>query len=199
MPPSRRNERVVRFGVYEFRPDTQELRKDGLRIRVQAKPLQILRTLVDRPGELITREELQNTLWPEGTFVDFEGGLNTATNRLRAALNDSADQPRYIETRRRLGYRFICPVQDIARETGEADSAGVVALELNGTPHSQARQIESIPIPLFVAPAKHRQLNVRLAVTLFLLITVLAGLAVYSHFFRTNGPSTWVSPAYVSR
>src|SRR5579863_9161728 len=98
MPTSRQTERILRFGMYEFRPDTQELRKDGTRIRVQTKPLQILRMLIERPGDLITREELQRELWPDGTFVDFEGGLNTATNRLRAALNDSAEQPRYIET-----------------------------------------------------------------------------------------------------
>lgn len=116
MPSSRHNERIVRFGQFEFRPDTKELNKSGIRIRVQAKPLQILRKLVDRPGELITREELRKELWPDGTFVDFESGLNTATNRLRVALQDSAEQPRYIETLPRLGYRFICPVQDIGAE-----------------------------------------------------------------------------------
>ncbi|MBV9403777.1 MAG: winged helix-turn-helix domain-containing protein [Acidobacteriaceae bacterium] len=109
---SRPSQRIVRFGMFEFRPSIHELRKDGVRIKVQLKPLQILRALTDRPGELVTREELRHELWAEGTFVDFESGLNTATNRLRVALNDSAENPRFVETLPRLGYRFICPVSE---------------------------------------------------------------------------------------
>jgi len=113
---SRPSQRIVRFGMFEFRPSIHELRKDGVRIKVQLKPLQILRALTDRPGELVTREELRHELWAEGTFVDFESGLNTATNRLRVALNDSAENPRFVETLPRLGYRFICPVTEIDGE-----------------------------------------------------------------------------------
>lgn len=101
---------VVRFGAYDFAPYTQELRKHGMRVRLEGQPLAILSMLLERPGELVTREELQKALWPENTFVDFEHSLNAAVKRLRAALNDSADQPRYIETLARRGYRFIAPV-----------------------------------------------------------------------------------------
>ncbi|HKN36613.1 MAG TPA: tetratricopeptide repeat protein [Terriglobales bacterium] len=101
---------VMRFGVYDFAPQTQELRKQGMRVRLEGQPLAILKMLLGRPGELVTREELQKELWAADTFVDFEHGLNAAVKRLRAALNDSADQPRYIETLARRGYRFIAPV-----------------------------------------------------------------------------------------
>jgi DNA-binding winged helix-turn-helix (wHTH) protein len=88
-----------------------ELRKQGTRIRLQPKPLQVLCALLERPGELVTRDELKSRLWPNDTFVDFESGLNTAVNRLRIALGDSAEHPRYIETEARSGYRFIAPAQ----------------------------------------------------------------------------------------
>jgi DNA-binding winged helix-turn-helix (wHTH) protein len=104
------NDAVFRFGAFELRTETGQLFKNGVRIKLQIKPLQILKVLLARPGQLVTREELCSELWPAGTFVDFESGLNTATNRLRVALQDSADGPRYIETLPRLGYRFICPV-----------------------------------------------------------------------------------------
>jgi DNA-binding winged helix-turn-helix (wHTH) protein len=107
---ARRSRRLYRFGAFELRSETGQLSKHGVRIKVQTKPVQVLEALLDRPGELVTREELCKKLWPDGTFVDFENGLNTATNRLRTALGDSAEAPRYIETLPRLGYRFICPV-----------------------------------------------------------------------------------------
>jgi DNA-binding winged helix-turn-helix (wHTH) protein/dipeptidyl aminopeptidase/acylaminoacyl peptidase len=106
--------KVIRFGSFELRSDTRELLKLGIRIKLQVKPFQVLETLVARPGELVTREELRSRLWPSGTFVDFESGLNTAINRLRAALGESAEHPRFIETLPRLGYRFICPVECVA-------------------------------------------------------------------------------------
>jgi TolB-like protein/DNA-binding winged helix-turn-helix (wHTH) protein/Flp pilus assembly protein TadD len=116
---------VVRFGVYEFAPDTQELRKSGIRIRLEGQPLAILQMLLGRPGELVTREELQKKLWPTDTFVDFEHSLNAAVKRLRAALNDSADQPRCVETLARRGYRFIALLNAADAETGVV--ASVVA------------------------------------------------------------------------
>ena len=101
---------VVRFGIYEFEPEAEELRKGGMRVRLEGQPLAILKILLACPGEVVTREELQNKLWPADTFVDFEHSLNAAVKRLRAALNDSADHPRYIETLSRRGYRFIAPL-----------------------------------------------------------------------------------------
>ena len=107
---------VVRFGTYELTPDTQELRKAGIRIHLEGQPLAILQMLLERPGRLVTREELQKKLWPTDTFVDFEHSLNAAVKRLRAALNDSADQPRYVETLARRGYRFIAPTSAASAE-----------------------------------------------------------------------------------
>ena len=101
---------VVRFGVYEFEPVSGELRKHGVRVRLEGQPIAVLSILLERPGELIAREELEKRLWPADTFVDFEHSLNAAVRRLRAALNDSAGTPRYIETLARRGYRFIAPV-----------------------------------------------------------------------------------------
>lgn len=103
---------IYRFGSFELRTETGELSKRGIRLRLQTKPLQVLEALLARPGELVTREELCERLWP-GTYVDFESGLNTAINRLRSALGDAADSPRYIETLPRLGYRFLSPVEVI--------------------------------------------------------------------------------------
>ncbi|MBV9033894.1 MAG: winged helix-turn-helix domain-containing protein [Acidobacteriaceae bacterium] len=102
--------KAVIFGEFELRTETGELWKNGVRKRLQQKPLQILQALLDKPGELVTRDELCQRLWPDGTFVDFESGLNTAVNRLRSALGDSPERPQFIETLPRLGYRFICPV-----------------------------------------------------------------------------------------
>lgn len=98
---------TFRFGVFELNPSAKELRKQGMRIRLHGQPVEILTMLLERPGELITREELQKKLWPADTFVDFEQGLNNAMKRLRAALDDDAQTPRFIETLPRRGYRFI--------------------------------------------------------------------------------------------
>jgi len=106
----RQPRRIYRFGSFELKTETGELSKRGIHLRLQTKPLQVLEALLERPGELVSREDLCNRLWP-GTYVDFESGLNTAVNRLRGALGDSADSPRYIETLPRLGYRFLSPVE----------------------------------------------------------------------------------------
>src|SRR5216683_4414834 len=105
--------RILRFGVFEFDVRTGELRKHGVKLRLQGKPLQVLQALVERPGELVTRDELRRRLWPADVFVDFESGLNTAANRLRITLGDSAESPRYIETLARTGYRFVAPVEEV--------------------------------------------------------------------------------------
>lgn len=103
----------IRFGPFELNLSAGELRKGGLRIRLQDQPFQILVMLLDQPGEVVTREEFHQKLWPKGTFVDFEHGLNAAIKRLRDALNDSAENPLYIETIPRRGYRFIGQLEKI--------------------------------------------------------------------------------------
>jgi DNA-binding winged helix-turn-helix (wHTH) protein len=100
----------LQFGVYELDRDAMELRKHGLPLRLQEQPFRILAALVERPGQIVTREELQELIWGKDTFVDFEQSLNKAVNRVREALNDDAGHPQYVETIPRRGYRFIAPV-----------------------------------------------------------------------------------------
>src|SRR5215472_2829996 len=101
------NSRIVRFGLFELNLDARELRKSGVRIKLHEQPFQILSMLLERPGSVVTREELQKKLWPGDTFVDFDLGLNSAVKKLRLALNDDSENPRYVETLYRRGYRFI--------------------------------------------------------------------------------------------
>src|SRR5205807_5263167 len=111
-----------RFGVFEVDLRAAELRKRGVRIKLQEQPFQILSLLLEHPGEIVTREELRQKLWPAHTFVDFDRGLNKAMTKLRSALGDSAESPRYVETIPRHGYRFLPAVQTSRGETG-ADGA----------------------------------------------------------------------------
>jgi cholera toxin transcriptional activator len=112
-----------RFGVFEADSTTGELRRQGLRIKLHSQPLQLLFLLLERPGELLTREEISKELWPDGTFVDYEHGVNSAVNRIREALGDKASHPRFIETLARRGYRFVAQVERIALRE-EASTAG---------------------------------------------------------------------------
>lgn len=100
----------IRFGIFELDPESGELRKQGLKVRLQEQPFQILQILLEHPGKVVTREELQQRIWPSDTFVDFDHGVYNAVQKLREALGDSADTPRYIETLSRRGYRFIAPL-----------------------------------------------------------------------------------------
>ncbi|MFY9854299.1 MAG: winged helix-turn-helix domain-containing protein [Terracidiphilus sp.] len=102
-----------RFGLYEADAATSELRKQGVRIKLNAQPFQVLLMLLANPGQLLTREEISRDLWPDGTFIDFEHGVNSAVNRIREALGDTASNPRFVETLARRGYRFVAPVERI--------------------------------------------------------------------------------------
>jgi cholera toxin transcriptional activator len=106
------NTRIARFGVFELDLAAGELRKSGLKLRLQGQPIQVLTLLLEHAGEVVTRDELRQKLWPSDTFVDFDHSLNTAINKVREALGDSASSPRYVETLARRGYRFIAPVQN---------------------------------------------------------------------------------------
>jgi Tol biopolymer transport system component/DNA-binding winged helix-turn-helix (wHTH) protein len=112
---SPQNDSICRFGVFELDLKTAELRKSGIKLRLQDQPYQVLLQLLQRNGEIVSREELRSTLWQGDTFVDFETGLNSAIKRVREALGDSADSPKFIETLPRRGYRFIAPVEWAAR------------------------------------------------------------------------------------
>src|SRR5256885_6698827 len=104
---------LFRFGAYEADGNTGELRKSGVRLRLQEQPFQVLLMLLERPGDLVTREEIRRRLWPADTFVDFDHGLNTIVNKLRETLGDSPSNPRFVETLARRGYRFLAPVERI--------------------------------------------------------------------------------------
>ena len=119
MDAVRQVRRVIRFGIYELDVQAHELRKRGSRIHLQEQPFQILSLLVERQGQAVSREFLRESLWPGGTFVEFEHSLNTAVNKLRAALEDDAGSPQFIETVPRVGYRFVAPVEVVREGTRE--------------------------------------------------------------------------------
>lgn len=121
-PPARG--RFARFGVFEADLSSGELRKNGSKMRLQEQPFQVLAMLLEKPGEIVTRDDLRQRLWPADTFVDFDHSLNTAIAKLRDALGDSASSPRFIETLARRGYRFLAPVQ---WETGTAQNGAAAA------------------------------------------------------------------------
>jgi len=102
--------RVIRFSTFEVNLGTGELRRQGQKVKLQEQPFQVLAALLERPGEVVTREELRSKLWPADTFVDFDHSLNAAIKRLRDALGESAETPIFVETLARRGYRFIAPV-----------------------------------------------------------------------------------------
>src|SRR5260221_6963316 len=109
---------VITFGTFEADLQAGELRRNGRKVRLQEQPFQVLTVLLEKPGEIVTREELRNRLWPADTFVDFDHGLNAAVKRLRDALGDSAENPRFVETLARRGYRFVAPVAGRPNGTG---------------------------------------------------------------------------------
>ena len=128
MPGAKESPTLIRFGPFEADLQSQEIKKHGIRLRLSPQSFQILQVLLERPGELVSREQLRQILWPSDTFVDFEHGLNAAMNRLRECLGDDADKPHYVETLPRRGYRFIAAVE----------GTSTPALERNGQPSAQA-------------------------------------------------------------
>jgi TolB-like protein len=114
MPEAQSASCVIRFGTFEINLHSREVRKHGMRIRLEEKPFQILEMLLEHPGLVVTRRTLRERLWPD-TYVGYEHGLNTAVNKLRDLLGDSARCPRFVETLPRLGYRFIAPVSKLGK------------------------------------------------------------------------------------
>ncbi len=121
------------FGVFEVDLRAGELRKRGLRVRLQQQPFQVLAMLLEHAGQVVSREELQKKLWPADTFVDFDHGLNKAINKIREALGDSAESPRFVETVARRGYRFLADVR-------VADAAAVRSPDAAIEPSSRGRR-----------------------------------------------------------
>jgi TolB-like protein/DNA-binding winged helix-turn-helix (wHTH) protein len=139
--------RIFRFGTFELDARTGELLRNGRKTQLHDQPLQLLLALLEQPGELITREELTNKLWPSGTFVDFDRGLNKAVNKLRDALDDSAEQPEFIETLPRKGYRFISKVE-APSAVGENGASSIPAVPVQSLPKHDVRKLAALVILL---------------------------------------------------
>jgi len=169
----------VRFGVFEFDLRSRELRKHGIRIKLQEQPCQILAFLLERRGEMVTREELQRHLWPSDTFVDFDHSLNTAVMRLREALNDSSDSPRFIETLPRRGYRFVAPLEEMSAPVAETTSvqSGEVTVSQAAFPQeSLTLSPLSKVLPGTSARKTSRRSALALATMLVLVLALASGL-----------------------
>ena len=149
------NHQIARFGVFELDFSTGELRKSGVKLRLQGQPIQVLTLLLERAGAVVTREELRQKLWASDTFVDFDHSLNTAINKVREALGDSASSPRFVETLARRGYRFIAPVQVPV----PAPPANAVAFPSAGAATGNAGPgLKREPVP--ASPPLHPELEV---------------------------------------
>jgi TolB-like protein/DNA-binding winged helix-turn-helix (wHTH) protein/Tfp pilus assembly protein PilF len=185
----------VRFGVFEFDLRSRELRKHGIRIKLQEQPCQILAFLLERRGEMVTREELQRHLWPSDTFVDFDHSLNTAVMRLREALNDSTENPRFIETLPRRGYRFVAPFEE--RSAPVAETTSLQTGEMNATQTALAQ--ESLMLPphsqvLMGTSAKKGGRSRRHAVALATMLALALALACGLGFRYFRKPSVVAAP-----
>lgn len=156
--PENSSTSLARFGIFEADLRAGELRRNGSKVRLQDQPFQVLAFLLERPGQLVTREELHAHLWPADTFVDFDHGLNAAIKRLRDALGDSAENPRFVETLARRGYRFVAPVN-------QATQAVI----------SAPQQLPQAPQKSSAAPQPRRRWRLALAVTAVLLAGISAG------------------------
>ena len=162
MDPSTHTQPPWRFGVFELDPHTCELRKHGVLIKLPGQPCQVLMALLERPGELVTREDLQSRIWSDGTFVDFDHSLGTAVNRIREALGDSATTPRFVETVPRRGFRFIAPIV-----SGHEPSI-----------------VQPPPAPRFRRPAARTKLVAGVA-----LLAVATAVGILAFFWRSREPA----------
>ncbi len=165
--------RPVRFGVFELDLRAGELRRCGVKLKLQDKPLALLAILLERPGEVVTREELREKLWPADTFVDFDHSLNTAINKLRDALGDTAGNPRFIETLARRGYRFMAPVQANGMPVRSADVP------------ASAPAPAAVPAPEPELPQPHRGL-VRVLFALIQVMYLVFYIVALAHLDRVH-------------
>ena len=185
MEPSRHTS-VLQFGTYEIALHSGELRKAGVRIKVQQQPLKLLELLLEHPGEVVTREQLRSRIWPNESFGDFDQAVNVAIAKLRGALGDSADNPRYIETLPRRGYRFIAQVVVVKRPTNQPELLGEVAApEVAERAQPEAGGRMERPRHL---PGRFAWKMLGIAMALVLLV-----LAVWIFFWRSRQPANTLS------
>lgn len=161
--------RRYRFGAFEADASTGELRRQGIRIKLNAQPFQVLLMLLEHPGEVLTRDEISHALWPEGTFVDYDHGVNSAVNRIREALGDLANSPRFVETLARRGYRFVAPVESVS---GGTDPRTLPAA--SAEPPLRSRESESrLGRGILSSPEELPKTSHNVVQTLFLLLQVM--------------------------
>ena len=168
---TRSNGHPLRFSSFELDLRARELRKHGLRIKLQDQPFQILALLLEKPGEVVTREELRDRLWPADTFVDFDHSLNSAVKKLRQALNDDPDVPRFIETLPRRGYRFIAP---LSNGSATAPSGAELLESATGSPEQISAEVSAVPNSRPAPYARHWKLWVAGAVGFALALAFVA-------------------------
>jgi DNA-binding winged helix-turn-helix (wHTH) protein/tetratricopeptide (TPR) repeat protein len=182
--PNAPSPRIIRFGIFEADLTAGELRKGGKRIRLQEQPFQILAILLGRPGQIVTRDELRSTLWPGDTFVDFEHGVNSAIARLRDALGDSADSPRYIETLPRRGYRLIVSVDGFPALPAAAAVVDGGGAQPDPQPNPQDQQAKTLSPRTDGRPAIAASRSVRRrSFILAVFSTALLAVAGYLYFY----------------
>jgi TolB-like protein/DNA-binding winged helix-turn-helix (wHTH) protein/Flp pilus assembly protein TadD len=178
---------VLRFGVFELDSDSGELRRHGLKIRLPDQSFHVLKTLLSRPGEVVTREELRHVLWTSGTFVDFEVGLNSAVKKLREALDDAADNPRFVETLPRRGYRFVASVS--------AAAADPAVLSRSVEPAAEPTvQLSTGPVAGAAATAPPRSRVALFQPAVIMLVLVVAGSGLYQRGGLVTRPGPPADP-----
>ena len=175
----------IRFGIFELDLRAGELRKNGLRVRLQEQPFQVLAMLVERPGEVVGREELQKKLWPADTFVDFDHGLNKVINKIREALGDSAESPRFVQTVARRGYRFLAEVR-------VSDAAPVRGRDLATQPQPASEVRDRPDLASKLPTVEHFLPPIALKILVFVLIPLVASAAIWRLYF-------WYRPSLVIR
>jgi len=188
-----------RFGVFEADAATGELRRQGLRVKLNAQPFQVLLMLLERPGEVLAREAISRRLWPDGTFVDFDHGVNSAVNRIREALGDTAGSPRFVETLARRGYRFVAPVERMASAEGFEPEA-------SRSLHERTEPESSLGNRILATPQELPQVPHAVAQALFILFQImylgfyvgaLANLAEINDLLSPLPRSTWIFNALI--
>jgi cholera toxin transcriptional activator len=178
VPKPQNSSRVLRFGVFEADLRAGELRKSGIKLRLTGQPFQVLAMLLERAGEVVTREELQQKLWASDTFVDFDHSLNTAINRVREVLGDSASSPRYVETLARRGYRFVAPVQ--------SESPPAAEVRFSAPPASPVYPAAPALHPELEVPIPHRGITRGLFALIQIMYLIFYGTALI-HLHAVEG------------
>jgi DNA-binding winged helix-turn-helix (wHTH) protein len=187
--------KVFRFGNFEADSASGELRKSGVRLRLQDQPFQVLMIFLERSGEVIGREELRQKLWPGDTFVDFDHSLNTIVNKLREALGDSATNPRFIETLAKRGYRFLVPVEIATTTNGESANAKSAEIAPTQPSSSQPKSLLTHPEELPSVPHGYVRVFFLLIQAMYLsfYIVALARISPVEDLLQqTFGRANWI-------